>query len=99
MTTGTYNFVSFIVNVAFVGLPISATPGLWSAFLVVLLVITQLLDQVKIRFIPLLINGISIVLQKCLKCFNAATISTSFSVLSPSNLPVILVLESKDFEY
>ena len=82
MTTGTYNFVSFILNVTFVGLLTAATAGSasGSASLVALLVITQFSDQVKIRFISQLINGISNVLQKLLKCFNGTTISTSFSV-------------------
>ena len=61
MTTGTYNFVSFILNVAFVGLLTAATArsASGSASLVALLVITQFSDQVKIRFISQLINGIS----------------------------------------
>ena len=94
MTTGTHNCVSFILNVVSVGLLISATAGLasGSVSLVALLVITQLSDQVKIRFILQLINGISSVLQKLLKYFNGQTISTFFSVLLSSNPSVILVL-------
>ena len=87
VTTGTYNFVSSILNVAFVGL---LTTDTGSASLVVLLVISQFSDQVKIRFILQLINSISSVLQKLFKCFNGTTISTSF-LLSSSNFPVILV--------
>ena len=47
----TYNFVSVIVNVAPVGLLISANAesSSGSSFLVALLVITQSLDQVKIN--------------------------------------------------
>ena len=56
------------------------------------LVTIQFSDQVKIRFISQLISGISNVLQKLLKCFSGTTISTSFSVLLPCNLPVMLVL-------
>ena len=60
MTTSTYNFVFVVLNVAFVGLLISTTAGSpGSAFPVALLDITQFLDQVKIRFISQLINGIS----------------------------------------
>ena len=48
VTTGTYNFVSVILNVAFVGLSIAATAGFppWAgtASLVALLVNTQFLD-------------------------------------------------------
>ena len=94
MTTATYNFASLILNVAFVGLLTAATAGSVSRYasLVALLVITQFSDQLKIRFISQLINGISSVLQKLLKCFNGITISSSFSVSLPSNLTVILVL-------
>ena len=53
---------------------------------------TQFSDHVKIGFISQLINGISSVLQKLLKCFNGTTISTSFSMLLHSNFPVILAL-------
>ena len=64
MTTGRYNFVSIILNVAFVGLLISTTEGSASglAFLVALLVITKFSDQVKIRFISQLINEVFSVL-------------------------------------
>ena len=59
--TGTYKFVYFISNGAFVGLLTAPTawPASMSASLVTLLVITQFLDQVKMRFISQLINGIS----------------------------------------
>ena len=52
VTTGMYNFVSAIWNVAFVGLSIAATAGSTSglASLVALLVNTQLSDHVKIIF-------------------------------------------------
>ena len=42
--------------------------------------------------------GISSVFQKLLKYFNGTTVSNSFSVLLPSNVHVMLVLQSKDFE-
>ena len=82
VTTGTYNVVSAILSVAFVGSSIAATEGSasGSSSLVALLVNTQLSDHVKIRFTSQLINGVSSVLQKLLKCFNGTTISTSFSV-------------------
>ena len=93
---GQYNFVPVILNIAFVGLLILDTAGFppWAgtASLAAVLVNTQLSDHVKIRFISQLINGIFSVLQKLLKYFNGTTISTSFSVLLPSNFPVILVL-------
>ena len=94
MTTATYNFASLILNVAFVGLLTAATAGSVSRYasLVALLVITQFSDQLKIRFISQLINGISSVLQKLLKYFDGTTISTSFSVSLPSNLTVIFIL-------
>ena len=80
MTSGTYSFLSFNLSVTYV------------ASLVALLVITQFSDQVKIRLISQLINSISSVLQKFLKCFNGTTILTFFSILILSNLPVMLVL-------
>ena len=51
MTTGTYSFVSFILNVGLVGLLTAATTGSesGSASVVALLVITQFSDHVKIR--------------------------------------------------
>ena len=64
MATGRYNFVSIILNVAFVGLLISTTEGSASglASLAALLVITKFSDQVKIRFISQLINEVFSVL-------------------------------------
>ena len=64
MTTRTYNFVSFILNVEFVGLLTAATAGFTtgSAPLVAFLVTTQFSDQIKIRFTSQLNNGISNVL-------------------------------------
>ena len=64
VTTGTYSFTSVILNVAFVGLLIAATArsASGSASLVALLVNTQFSDHVKIRFILLLINGMSNIL-------------------------------------
>ena len=49
VTTGTYNFVSVILNVAFVGLLTAATAGSasGSASLVALLAITQFSDRLR----------------------------------------------------
>ena len=58
VTTGTYNFVSAIVNVAFVG---AAIAGLYPYASVVK---TQFLDQVKIIFISKFTSGIFEFLQK-----------------------------------
>ena len=75
VTTGTYNFVSFISNVAFAGLSIAATAGFppraGTATLVALLVNTHFSDHVKIRFISQLINGMLSFQQKLLKCLMA----------------------------
>ena len=94
VTTGTYNFVSFISTIASVELLTAATTGSGSgsASLVALLVITQFLDQDKIQFITQLINVISSVLQELLQYFNGTAISTFFSVLLPPNPPVMLIL-------
>ena len=64
ITAGAYTFVSALSNAAFVGQLIAATAGAaWgSVSLVDLLVTTQFLNQVKIKFISQLINGISSVL-------------------------------------
>ena len=72
LTNGTYSFVFFILNVALIWLLAVATAGsAWgSASVAALLVITHFSDQVKTRFISQLINGISGVFQKLLKCFN-----------------------------
>ena len=64
MTTGTYNFMSIILNVTPVGTLISGTGGLalGSASYVVLSVITQFLDHFKAKDTSKLINGMSNVL-------------------------------------
>ena len=94
VTAGTYNFASFILNVASVGAFIAGIEGstLGSSSLVALLVITQFSDQFKIKLISQLINSISSALQKFLRSFNGTTILTFFSILILSNLPVMLVL-------
>ena len=96
--------MSVILNFAFVGLLISENCGFSSVpvpinvSLVALLVNTQLPDHVQTRFISQLINGIGSVLQKLLKYFNGTTVSASFSVLPPSNVPIKFALWSEDFE-
>ena len=76
VTTETYNLQSVILKVAFVGLLISSAAGSvsGSSSLVVLLVNTQFLDQVKFKDTSQLINGISNVLQKLLKYFSGTKI-------------------------
>ena len=83
--------MSVILNVAFVALSIASTAGFASGS-AALLVHKQFSDHVKIRFISQLINGMSIVLQKLLKCFNGTAILLSSSVFLPSDISVILVL-------
>ena len=94
VTTEIYNFVSFILSVAFVGLLTAATTAslAGSPSLVGLLVITIFSDQLKITFISQLINSISRVFQKLLKCFSGTTIPIFFSVMLPSYFPVIFIL-------
>ena len=98
VTTGTCNFVSVILNVAFVGASIfslASTRGsaLGLSFLadyVVISVKTLFSDQVKMRDTSQLIKGMSKAFQTLLKCFNGATTSRIFlafvfscSVFSP----------------
>ena len=67
VTTGTYNFVSFILNVAPDG---DAIAGSASAFTVISAQ-TQFFDQVNISSTSQLIKGIFKLFQKLLKCFLA----------------------------
>ena len=73
VTTGTYNFVSFILNFVHDGAKIDGGPSLFSASLTVISAKTQFLDQVKINSTSQLINGIFKALQKLLKCFSGIT--------------------------
>ena len=75
VTTGTYNFVSVIWNIAPVG---ETSFHLFVITLLSMLVITHSLGQGKIKDTSQLINGISKVLQKLLRYFNGTAISTSF---------------------
>ena len=83
VTTGTYKFVSVILNFP---LPVE-------------LVKAQLGDHVKIKLTSQLIYGISRVLQKLLKYFNGTIISTSFSLPSSGVFPVIFILDLNDLEF
>ena len=67
VTTGTYNFVSLVLNVSFVG---EVSLRVFVITLLSMLVITQFSDQFK---------GMSKVLQKLFKYFKGTTISTFFS--------------------
>ena len=78
VTTETLRFLSLIVNT-----------DIWSA--IGASIIYQSVEQVRIRLISRLINGISRVLQKLLKYFNGTIILTSFVPLFPI-LPAIFVL-------
>ena len=71
VTTGTYNFVSVILNIAFIG---EVSLRVFVLALFSMLVITQFSDQVKIKDTSQLINGIFKVLQKLLKYFNGTAI-------------------------
>ena len=82
VTTGTYNFVSVILNVAFVGVFITGLAGLfpWAALAVCIIISvkTQFSDQVKIKYTSKLMKGMSKVLQKLLQCFNGTIVSIFF---------------------
>ena len=66
----------FILSIASVGALISSTGELvlGSSSCFVSSIITQSSDYVKIKFISQLINGVSNVLQKLLRCFNGTKI-------------------------
>ena len=66
ITTVTYNFVSVNLNAAHDGAKVD---GLAAAFTVISAK-TQFLDQVKINSTSQLINDISKLLQKLLRCFS-----------------------------
>ena len=75
VTTGTYNFVSFISNVASVG---ETSLRVVTIILFSMLVITEFSGQVKIKDTLQLINTMSKLLQKLLWYINGTAISTSF---------------------
>ena len=93
VTTGTYSFVSFILNVVPDGGTIG---GLRTAFTDISAK-TQFFDHVKINSVSQLINGMSKCLQKLPKCFNGITTSASVSEsLSFVVFPIMLVLYLND---
>ena len=93
-----------MLNFVFVGAFIAGLAGLSpcarKAACVIISVKAHFSDHVKIRFISQLINSISKVLQKLLKCFNDTTVLTSFVLLSLLSLfgvfPIILILYLND---
>ena len=101
LTTGGYNLVSVIANVATVGILIAATGGstLGSVSLIAVSVKAQFSGHVNTRFTLQLIKGMSSVLQKLLRYFNVTENSTSFVFPSLAAFPVILVLYLKDSEF
>ena len=60
---------------------------------------TQVDDHVKIKLTLQLIGNISRVLQKLLKYFNGAIISTSFVLPAAGVFPVIFILDLNDSDY
>ena len=95
VTTGTYKFVSVILNVAPDGAIIG---GLRTAFTDISAK-AQFFDHVKFNSTSQLINGISKLLQKLLKSFNGTTTFTSVNEsLSWGGFPTMLVLYLKDSE-
>ena len=97
VTTGTYNFVSAILNVAPDGAAIAGL--LPSASLVVISAETQFLDQFKINSVSQLINGIFKAPQKLLKCFSGITTFAFVNEsLSSGVFPTMFVLYLKDSE-
>ena len=111
-TTGTYNFVSAILNIALVWARIAGPAGVPPlgalSSCVVISVKTQFLNHVKVKDTSQLIQDMSKGLQKLLKYFNGTTISRFFLVfVFPSWVPlfasdvflVILLLYLKDSEF
>ena len=76
VTAGTYNFGSFISNIATSGTLFPSTEGLvlGLASWVLSTVNTEFLDQVKGNDISQLINSISNVFQKLVRCFSGTKI-------------------------
>ena len=97
VTTGTYNFVSVILNIEPDGATIAGLSP--SASLVIISAKTHFLVKVKINSTSQLINGIFQALQKLLKYFSGIT---TFAVLneslSSSVFQTILVLYSEKIQ-
>ena len=97
VTTGKYNFVSAILNVAPDRAAITGLPP--SASFVVILAKTQFFDQVKISSTSQLISGMLKALKKLLKRFSGITTCAFMNEsLSSGVFPVIFVLYLKDSE-
>ena len=97
VTTGTYNFVSVILNVAPDGATIARLAPCTA--LIVISAKTQFLDQVKINSTSQLVNSISKLLQKLLECFSGITTFMFVNEsLSCRAFPTILILYLKDSE-
>ena len=73
--------------------------ALWLGSSVLLSVITQLLDQIKVKDTSQVINGISNAFQKLLKCFNGIENWTFLVFPLLAALPVILVLYLNYLEF
>ena len=76
VATGTYSFVSLILNSNPFGGTIAGL--LPCVFLLVVSAKTQFFDQVKVNSTSQFISGIFQPYQKLLKCFSGITISVSF---------------------
>ena len=85
VTTGTYNFVSVILNSNPVGATIAGLSP--SASLSVISTKTQFFDQVKINSTSQLISGIFKLLRKLLKYFSGITTSVSFLSILVASYP------------
>ena len=94
VTTGTYNFVSIILNFA----PDGATIAGSASASAVISTKAQFLDQVKINSTSQLISGTFRLLQKLLKYFRGITNFACVNESLFSVFPVILVLYLKDSE-
>ena len=93
VTTGTYNFVSIILNIAPDGAMIAGGLLLFPASLVLISAKIQFFVQVKIISTSQLFSGIFKFFQKLLKCFSGITTSAFINVSLFSDVfPVILVL-------
>ena len=101
VTTGTYNFVSVILNVAPIGALTLGTGEsvLGSTSCVVSSVIIKFLDQAKVKCTSHLINGLFNVVQKLLTCFKGTENLTPFLFPSLAVFPVIFALYLKDSEF
>ena len=97
VTTGTYNFVTFVLNIAPEGTAIAGLAP--CAILAVISAKTQFLEQVKINSTSQLINGIFKALHKLLKFLSGITTFAFVNEsLSSGVFPTILVLYLKDSE-